>query len=189
MIPKKIITIWLSDEPIPELVLKCNNSKDKFCIDYGYIHIFITLKNVYRGSEYVNKCIEMKEWVRAVDYLRLHYLNEVGGIYLDADCEMRGSFDDILNSGMFVFTEESNYINNGYIGSEPGHPFLKYVLNTMEHNFRFDQNLFWPGMQFFAEAYYISDREGLSMKIYDQKNLESRVHHYGMNSWVKTKHA
>lgn len=181
MIPKRIITIWLSDEPIPELIQRCNESKNI----PGYENKLITLENVYRGSEYVNTCLENKEWVRAADYLRLHYLNEEGGIYLDADCEIIGNLDDLLDSRMFVFTEKSNYINNGYIGSEAGHPFLKYVLNTMEHNFRFDQNLFWSGMQFFAEAYYIADREGLGMKIYDQPNLESRIHHHAMNSWVK----
>ncbi len=181
MIPKKIITIWLSEDPIPDLIQKCNESKNKS----GYEHKLITLENVYRGSQYVNKCLEMKDWVRAADYLRLYYLNEEGGIYLDADAKLLGNFDDILLSRMFVFTEDSRYINNGYIGSEAKHPFLKYLLNTMENNFRFDQNLFWPGMQFFAEAYYIADRIGLEMAIFDQKNLESRVHHYGMNSWVK----
>ncbi len=184
MIPKRIITIWLSEDPTPEVVLKCGESKK---IE-GYENILITLDNVYRGSEYVNKCLEMKDWVRAADYLRLHYLNELGGIYLDADAEVVGTFDDILESQMFVFIEASNYINNGYIGSVAQHPFLKYVLNTMEHNFRFDQNLFWAGMQFFAEAYYIADREELGMAILDQANLESRVHHYAMESWVKKQH-
>ncbi len=185
MIPRRIITIWLSEDETPELVNRCNASKDRFCLENGYTHILITLDNVYRGSEYVNGCLDRGNWVRAVDYLRLHYLNELGGIYLDADAEVIGTFDDILNSQMFVFTESSNYINNGYIGSIANHPFLKYVLNIMEHNFRFDQNLFWSGMQFFAESYYIADREGLDMKIYDQNNLESRVHHHAMNSWVK----
>ncbi len=181
MIPKRIITIWLSEEPTPDLVQKCNLSK----INTGYEIILITLDNVYRGSEYVNKCLEMKDWVRAVDYLRLYYLNELGGIYLDADAQIIGNFDDLFNKRMFVFTEGSGYINNGYIGSEANHPFLKYVLNTMEHNFRFNQNLFWAGMQFFAEAYYIADRVGLGMEIYDQDNLEFRVKHHAMNSWVK----
>ncbi len=181
MIPAKIITIWLSEDPIPRLIQKCNESKDKS----GYEHKLITLENVYRGSSYVNKCLDMKDWVRAADYLRLYYLNKEGGIYLDADAEVIGQFQDILKHRMFVFTESSRYINNGYIGSEAGHPFLGYVLNTMEHNFRFDQNLFWSGMQFFAESYYISDRYGLDMKIFDQQNLESRVKHYAMNSWVK----
>lgn len=183
MIPRRIITIWLSEQPTPEVVEKCHDSKDKS----GYEHMLITLDNVYRGSEYVNKCLEMNDWVRAADYLRLYYLEKHGGIYLDADAELVGDFDDILKHRMFAFTEASAYLNNGYIGSEQGHPFLKYVLNTMEHNFRFGQNLFWPGMQFFAEAYYIADREGLDMKIFDLKNLESRVKHYAMNSWVKDK--
>ncbi len=180
MIPKRIITIWLSEQPTPELVLRCNESKDRS----GYEHRLITLDNVYRESAYVNRCIEAKDWVRAVDYLRLHYLMEEGGIYLDADAEMVGDFEDIRKYRMFAFTEGSGYINNGYIGSEAGHPFLSYVTRTMEHNFRFDQNLFLPGMQFFAESYYMADRVGLYMWIFNQSNLESRVKHHAMNSWV-----
>lgn len=181
MIPKRIITIWLSDDPTPEVVLKCNESKNI----PGYEHLFITLDNVYRGSKYVNKCLEMKEWVRAADYLRLHYLNELGGIYLDADAQVIGNLDDVIHSRMFVFTESSGYINNGYIGAEAGHPFLKYVLNTMEHDFRFDVNLFWTGMQFFSESYYIADREGLGMAILSEHFRKEIINHYSMKSWVK----
>ncbi len=181
MIPKRIITIWLSDDPTPELVLKCNKSKE---ID-GYEHVLITLDNVYRGSNYVNKCLEMKDWVRAADYLRLHYLNELGGIYLDADAELLGHFEGLLHPRMFVFTEQSGYINNGYIGAEKGHPFLKYVLNTMEHDFRFDVNLFWTGMQFFAESYFIADRTGLQMYIWTEQLLKTIIKHHAMNSWVR----
>lgn len=183
--PKRIITIWLSEQETPLLIRKCNALKEKFCVENGYEYVLITLSNVYKGSEYVNKCIEMKEWVRAVDYLRLHYLNKDGGIYLDADCEILCDFEGILNSKMFVFTEESRYINNGYIGSEKEHPFLKYLLNTIEHSFRFDQNLFWSGMQFFAESYYIADREGLGMMIYPETVRKNLIKHYEMKSWVK----
>ncbi len=179
MIPKNIITIWLGPE-MPEVVKKCAKTHDL----EGYTHLHITDKNCHH-DKYVDECIARKEWVRAVDYLRLYYLNKHGGIYLDMDAEIIRPFDDILGSRMFAFTEESRYINNGYIGSEANHPFLKYLLNTMEHNFRFEQNLFWPGMQFFSEAYYIADRQGLGMEIHDQNNLEFRVKHHALKSWLK----
>lgn len=181
MIPRKIITIWLSDKPTPPLIDKCIKSQSI----PDYEHRIITLDNVYKGSNYVNECLKRKEWVRAVDYLRLYYLNTFGGIYLDADTELKGDLDRFLNNRMFVFKEESGYLNNGYIGSEADHPFLKYVLNTMENNFGFDQNPFFPGMQFFCEAYYISDRVGLGMKIYPLEELRKTAHHYGMQSWKK----
>lgn len=182
MIPKRIITIWLSDKPTPELVKKCITSQD---IE-EYEHIVVTLDFVYRGSEYVNKCLDNKDWVRAADYLRLYYLNKYGGVYLDADCEVfpGKNLDTFLKNRMFVFKEASGYLNNGYIGSEPDHPFLKYVLNTMEHNFRFDQNLFFPGMQFFCEAYFIADRGGLGMQIYEDKKLGDILIHHAMKSWL-----
>lgn len=180
-IPKNIITIWLSDDPTPPLIEKCLSSHNM----NGYTHTLITLDNVYSGSEYVNRCLSNKDWVRAVDYLRLYYLCREGGIYLDADTEVHGNLDHFLNNRMFVFKEESGYLNNGYIGSEADHPFLKYVINTMEHNFRFDQNLFFPGMQFFCEAYFIADRVGLGMEIYSLSELEKVAHHHGMHSWIQ----
>jgi mannosyltransferase OCH1-like enzyme len=179
-IPKRIITIWLSEKPTPELVEKCIKSQSIA----GYEHTIITLDNVYRGSEYVNKCLDKKDWVRAVDYLRLHYLNELGGIYLDADCGVTDNFDHFLNSRMFVFKEESGYLNNGYIGSEANHPFLKFVMNTMERDFSLENNLFNSGMQFFAESYYISDRVGLGMEIYDLAELKKVAFHHGLKSWL-----
>lgn len=185
MIPKRIHTIWLSEDSTPEVVHLCNASKDKFALENGFTHILWTLDTIPRTSEYVQKCLEMKDWVRAADYLRLQLLEENGGIYLDADAQIVGNFDGKLGSRMFVFTEQSGYINNGYIGAEAGHPFLRYVLNTMEHSFRFDQNLFWTGMQFFAESYYIADREGLSMKIYNEDELKKIINHHAMKSWVK----
>ena len=180
LIPKRIFTIWLSEEETPPLIEKCIKSQSI----NGYEHKVITLNNVYRGSTYVNKCLENKDWVRAVDYLRLYYLDKEGGIYLDADTELHGNLNHFLSNRMFVFKEESGYINNGYIGSEKDHPFLKYVINTMEHNFRFDQNLFFPGMQFFCEAYYIADITGLDMKIYDLSELKKVAFHHGMKSWL-----
>lgn len=181
MIPKRIITIWLNEDKTPELIERCIKSQDIS----GYEHLVITLDNVYRGSEYVNKCLENKDWVRAADYLRLYYLLVHGGIYLDADTEVTGNFDGFLDNRMFVFKEESGYLNNGYIGSEAGHPFVKFVLNTMERDFGFDNNLFNPGMQFFTEAYYISDRGGLGMKIYDLSELKKQAFHHGLKTWVK----
>lgn len=181
MIPKQLITIWLNDSSeIPDVIDRCIQSHH---ID-GYQHVLITLSNCVR-TPYVERCLAQKAWVKAADYLRLYYLEKYGGIYLDADTEVFGNFDSFLDSRMFVFKEESGYLNNGYIGSEAGHPFLKYVLNTMERNFRADSAVFDSGMQFFAEAYYISDRVGLDMKIYDLSELKKIAHHHGMASWLK----
>lgn len=189
MIPKKIISIWIGEE-MPEVVKKSLATHRQ----EGYEHIFIddarlmdlmTFDHELSNSEYLEKCIKAKEWVRAVDYLRLWALKQYGGIYLDADAEIIGNFDNKLDSRMFAFTEASGYINNGYIGSEAGHPLLRYLMNTMEHSFRIDQNLFWAGMQFFAESYFIADRIGLDMKIYDEKDLKKIIKHHALNSWVK----
>lgn len=182
-IPQRIITIWLNQFPMPELIKKCIESQN---ID-GYEHMVITLDNVYKGSKYVNTCLENKEWVRAADYLRLYYLAQYGGVYLDADTTVLPDqdFDKFLYNRMFAFKEKSGYLNNGFIGSEPAHPLLAYVTLTMENNFRTDHNLFYSGMQFFCEAYYIADRNALGMAIYDDTELKDIIIHHGMKSWLK----
>ncbi len=150
----------------------------------GYQHRLITLDNCFRGTKYIQDCIENKQWAKAADYLRIYYLNQEGGIYADADTEISGNFDKFLDNRMFVFKEDSWYLWNGVIGSEPNHPFLKYYLNTVDRNFRTDQQTFDAGMQFFCEAYYIADREGLGMKIYEYSELDNILKHYKLKSWI-----
>lgn len=183
MIPKRIMSIWLNEDlKVPDIVKKSLESQNI----KGYESVLITLVNVDRSSKYVNDCIERKQWVRAADYLRIFYLNKLGGVYLDADTEILPgkNFDDFLDNGMFVFKEESGYLNNGFIGSEANHPFLDLVLRTMETNFRHDQNVFLPGMQFFSDLYYISDRKTLKMAIYPDIHLKDIAIHHGLKSWV-----
>ena len=184
-IPKRIFTIWLNDRPTPRIVERCLRSQNL----EGYEHRVITLDNVHRGSEYVNRCIAKKEWVRAADYLRLFYLDAEGGIYLDADTEMNPcyNFDHLLDKRMFVFREKSRYLNNGFIGSEANHPWLKYVLRTMEGCFHSDSNLFLPGMQFFTDSYYMADRTAMGMEILDESEIKKLANHHGMESWLDEK--
>lgn len=150
----------------------------------GYEHEFYNLENCFKDSRYVQECIKSKQWAKAVDYLRVYYLNKNGGIYLDSDVEVFKNFDELLENRMFVGKERNGYLCNGIIGSEPNHPFLKYYLNTVERNFKTDGETFDAGMQFFSEAYYIADREGLGMRIYEPEVLENILKHYYLKSWL-----
>lgn len=149
--------------------------------DYG--HEFVTLENCYR-NKYVDECIEKEKWAKAVDYLRIYYLNKWGGIYADADTELFENFDELLNNRMFVFKEDNGYLWNGCIGAEADHPFLKYYLNTVERNFKSDGETFDAGEQFFTESYFICDRVGLGMEIYDWDKFKKIGHHREMRSWI-----
>lgn len=121
----------------------------------GYEFVQITLDNCYKGSKYVQEALAAKRWVKAADYLRIYYLNELGGIYLDTDVEMEPgkNFDDCLNCfPMFVGEEENGFVSNAIIGSEAGHPLLADYLGKVERNFRGDGELVYnSGMYLWTE--------------------------------------
>ena len=51
-----------------------------------------------------------KKWVKLTDYLRMLYLYEYGGIFIDADVEIIAgrNFDSLLDSKMFVGKETTS---------------------------------------------------------------------------------
>jgi len=182
MIPKIIYTIWLNSDPVlPAEIERCVATHNI----PGYEHRLITLDSIGpKKTAYVIECLaqnNVRGWVRASDYVRLEYLSKTGGIYLDADLEVTGNFDDLLGAKMFVYREPANgYLANSVIGSEVGHPWVKYVLNTMKNCFRTDGELFDAGMQFFTDAYYIADRQTLDMRILEP---DGRFIHHSLKSW------
>lgn len=154
MIPKRIFTIWLNDEPgFPELIERCVATHRDLP---GYEHVLITLATRERDAwpKYVHECIEAKHWAKAADFLRVWYLEREGGIYLDADVEvLEGkSFDDLLDQEIFCCEEENGFVSNAIIGSVAHHPVLQDFLGKVERNFRGAGDLvFQPGMFLWTE--------------------------------------
>jgi len=197
MIPKRIFSIWLNEKKeFPPLMERCIKSHKL----PGYEHRLITLDNCYRGSRYVNECLASKNWVKASDFLRMHYLYMEGGIYLDADMKVLKNFDDMLENKLFVCREENNFIANSAVGSVKEHPLLGEYLNTVENNYRGDGNLiFEVGMGLFTDFIYKADVDKMGIKIYEpeyffpynhqtgkiNKTKNTRVWHYFAKSWVK----
>ena len=131
VIPKKIFTIWLNDKPVPKEVLKCISTQH---LD-GFEHKLITLDNCYK-SKYVEDCLSRNDaigWVKASDYLRMWYLYNEGGIYLDADTEVLKPFGlELLSCHLFACQEDNGFVANGIIGAEKGHPVIKRCLDVMD---------------------------------------------------------
>jgi mannosyltransferase OCH1-like enzyme len=186
MIPKNIITIWLSEEPMPELVQKCVATHKI----PGYNHIMVTLDNCYNDTPYIQHCLKNKYWVKAADYLRLRYLHEYGGIYLDADIEVTGLPEEWLftEAKMIVFPEESGYIWNGCIFSEPRHNALEFMIRTIENGFNPEGETFRLGMQFFTDTLRLLKLEGSDVPSVEERLMEyfqSWAKHHELKSWVK----
>jgi hypothetical protein len=140
MIPKRIFTIWIAEIPLPEKYEKSCNSHNQS----GYEHRFITLQDALQFSTkhvYLHEAIQAKKWIKVSDYLRMWYLCNEGGIYLDCDMEVIKPFDDLLDNKMFVGRETDILIGNSAVGAEKGHKLLQTYLDMVENNFRGDGNL------------------------------------------------
>jgi hypothetical protein len=133
MIPKIIYHLWLSNKEENELQKKCVESWNKL----GFEIKHITLENVDRSSKFVQEALSLnspKGWVKANDYLRIQYLYENGGVYMDNDVEVLKSFDDLM-TGCFLGMENNakvnlpNLVNMAVIGAEKGCWLLKEWLD------------------------------------------------------------
>ena len=158
MIPKQIFSVWLSEDgTIPPLVRMCIESQK---LD-GYKYELITLENCFKDSKYIQECInsphDKQKWCKASDYLRMYYLQEEGGIYLDADVFVipGKNFDDLLNNRMFVGRERNGWLGTSVVASEPQHAFVKQWKKTVEENFRGDDQLcFESSMELLTKGYH-----------------------------------
>lgn len=113
----------------------------------------ITLNNCYH-NKYIDEAIAAKKWVKACDYLRLYYLHELGGVYMDADMELLRTLDPLLDNQMFVCREENGFIANSAIGSVAGHPVLKLCLDEMDTLDGGNDKVFEYGMEIFSKHCY-----------------------------------
>lgn len=119
MIRKKIYTAWFSlDHRVPEHIQRYVETQK---IE-GYEHELITLDTIYKNKElhereYVRQCLNslhpIKKFVKLTDYVRMWYLYNEGGIFLDADFEILKdkNFDKYLDNQMFIGKELSDPVN------------------------------------------------------------------------------
>ena len=144
-VPRRIFTVWLSEDgSMPELVRRCVATQRI----PGYEHRVITLENAdhrFTSSAYFSQAVAhtgKTKWVKMSDYLRIRYLLEEGGIYLDADVEVLAgkNFDRFLGYRMFAGRETRGWASTHLIGAEPGYPFLGSWLEKLEGEFRGDDD-------------------------------------------------
>jgi hypothetical protein len=127
MIPKILHYVWLSGDPLPDILANCKNSWQKYLPDYEWI---LWDKKKIEGIEstWLKQTLETKNYAFATDFLRIHALYNYGGIYLDADVELTGTFDPFLKHKFFIGFEYNNDLEPAVFGSVAGHPLLKDLL-------------------------------------------------------------
>lgn len=163
----------------------------------GFSHLWINNENYYR-CKYVDECVKAGRFGKASDYLRLYYLEQFGGIYMDADSKILKPLDRFLEHEMFVCQEENQFIANGIIGAVPHHPLIQHYLRLLETNFIGSGELvFQPGMYLFTELVkYSKWTPGITIYPPEwflpynhqtkEMNMTENTHtmHYYLGSWV-----
>jgi hypothetical protein len=105
MIPKVLHVVWLSGDPLPDLVQKCLSSWRQVMPDF-VIRLW-TLDDLsrLRVCDFAREAIAHKRWAFATDVLRLEILRIHGGIYLDSDVLALRSLTPLLGYQGFTAVE------------------------------------------------------------------------------------
>lgn len=194
-IPRTIWSIWLSENPVPPpLVRWCLKSHEV----PGYEHRLITLDNCYR-HQYVQEAIDAKQWGKACDWLRIFYLIQHGGIYLDADVLVlpEKNFDFLLGSKLFAGKENNGFVNTAVLGAEPFNPTLmEHMVNVNSKFTGNDGKFFESSIELITpllyrdavvlppEVFYPYDHQRGTVDVTE----ETLTYHFFMKSW-KEPHA
>jgi hypothetical protein len=157
MIKKTLHLCWLSGDPFPPLIQRCLDSWKKYLPDYEVV-VWDRQRFDLQGTPWVREAFANQKYAFAADYIRLYALHEMGGIYLDSDVEVTGSFDDLLNQGSFMGYESSGDLEPAVIGAQAGMPWIRDCLDRY-----WDRHFVKPDGSFDMQPLPIVIRERLAL--------------------------
>jgi hypothetical protein len=136
MIPKTIHTCWFGSAPKPPLIQRCMASWPRHLQGYQ-IKEWNEHNFDLSAHPYVKKAYDTRKFAFCTDYIRMWALNNEGGIYLDSDVEVVKPLDGFLQLRAFTGCETASLWVTATMGSEPGHPWVKMLLDYY-NNTEFD---------------------------------------------------
>lgn len=142
LIPKKLHYCWFGGNEKPELIKKCIETWRQVMPEYEIIEWNENNFDV-NCCNYVRNAYIHKKWAYVTDYVRLFCLDQMGGIYLDADVQVIKPLDRFLQYRAFTGHETDELMLAAVMGAEPGHPWIKYLLNYY-HTVGFNPNYLVP---------------------------------------------
>lgn len=136
MIPKIIHYCWFSGEKYPPKIKECIRSWKRNLSGYT-LRIWDANSFDFNSVPYVKKCMELRKWASAADYIRLYALYTEGGIYLDSDVIVLKSFDELLDCNAFwgidaMDSEHYAFPEAAVFGSVKGFAPLKEMMQYYE---------------------------------------------------------
>ena len=142
MIPKIIHYCWFGRGDKPELAVKCIESWKKFLPDYNLKEWNEDNFDISR-NQYVREAYENRKFAFVTDYVRLYAIYTEGGIYMDSDVEVVGSFDKFLHHHAFSGFETDGNVPTGMMAAEKGSVWAKELLDQYQ-----DRTFVQPGGSF-----------------------------------------
>ena len=135
-IPRRLHQIWLGS-PLPRLYARWAQTWRRFHPDWEYR--LWTEKDIDAfGLQNRDSYEKSPNYGVKSDIARYEILERLGGVYADTDFECLGSFDPLAGSTEFfagLMYGTSVPINNGLIGSRPGHPVLQAMMGHLTKPF------------------------------------------------------
>lgn len=128
MIPKTIHYCWFGRGPKPASVLKYIESWHKHLPGYEYKEWNEDNFDI-NSNAYVKEAYENRKFAFVTDYVRLYALYTEGGIYMDTDVEVTGSYDKFLHHIAFSGFETSCNVPTGMMAAVKGAVWAKELLD------------------------------------------------------------
>jgi len=135
-IPRIIHQIWLGS-PLPKLYAGWAETWRRFHPGWEY-RLWTEAEIGAFGLQNRESYERSPNYGVKSDLARYEILERLGGIYADTDFECLGSFDQLARSTRFfagLMYGPSGPINNGLIGSVPGHPALRQIVSELSTPF------------------------------------------------------
>lgn len=148
-IPRIIHWCWFGDQPLPPLHVMCVTSWKRM-LPHWEIQLWNEKTFDIESSGFVASAYKAKKYAFVSDYVRAWSLSKYGGIYLDADVEVRQNLDVFLQHEAFTGFELPGYPFTAVWGCVSGHGLAASVLR------HYDDREFSPDEP--ANTGWISDK-------------------------------
>ena len=127
MIPKIIHYCWFGRGEKPLQAQMCIDSWKKYLPEYQLKEWNEDNFDVNQ-NRYVREAYENRKFAFVTDYVRLYALYNEGGVYMDTDVEVLGSYDPFLHHHAFSGFETDGNVPTGMMAAEKGSVWAKELL-------------------------------------------------------------